>query len=65
MEELAIANGFRPIDYATDVAATTEVKLHLRLDEEVRWFDGHLKQLAGDLPPTETDAVQLRKELDL
>ena len=64
VEELAIANGFRRLDYATNVAATTEVKLHLRLDEEVRWFDGHLKQLAGDLPPTEPVAAKLRKELD-
>ena len=62
--ELAIANGFRRLDYAIDVAATTDAKLHLRLDEEVRWFYGHLKQLTGDLPPTEPVAVQLRKELD-
>lgn len=64
MEELAIANGFRRLDYGIDVTATTDTKLHLRLDEEVRWFYGHLKQLTGDLPATEPAAVQLRKELD-
>lgn len=64
MEELAIAGGFRRLNYTVEVSATTDAQLHLRLDQEVRWFYRHLTQLTDNFSPTEPDAIKLCKELN-
>ena len=61
--ELAEAGGFRRTDNAV-AAAGSRPELVARLGEEVRWFYGELKQLAGSLRADETAAVSLRKELE-
>ena len=63
MAQLADVGGFRRHNDAVAVASA-DAQLDHRLDEEVRWFYHRLKQLAGNLPANESDAAQLREELE-
>ena len=60
---LAYASGFRRRNVAVAVKSA-DVQLDYRLDQEVRWFYRHLKQCAGNLPASASQASDLRKELE-
>ena len=63
MAGLAEASGFRRRNDPISVASA-DAQLHPRLDHEVRWFYGRLKQLTPDLPSIDPDAARLCKEFE-
>lgn len=63
MARLAEAAGFGRRNSAV-VTVRADAQLAGRLDEEIRWFYGHLKKLANDLPVEEPIVASLRDELE-
>ena len=63
MAQLAKAGGFRRSSSSVEVASG-HARMEGRLAEEARWFYGHLKDLAGTLPPYDDVTHDLVDELE-